>query len=67
MNINVKNGWPYKYAIIADDNASINLGPLDEREQKELAREFIDAASDLLCGHSNEVKNKLIDILNENF
>ncbi len=67
MQINVRNGWPYKCVQFAGDNTSINLGPLNEREQRELARELIDAASDLMCGHEDEVSNKLVDILNEDF
>ena len=67
MKINIRNSWPYKYAIISDGGTTIDNGILDKREQKELAKEFIDAAHSLLQGHSDAVSTKLADILNEDF
>ena len=65
MNFNVTRNFPYKELTITEDNVKLTSGLLNNDEQKELARKFVDAAYDLIYNIESEIGEKLARLLEE--
>lgn len=65
MKLNVTRSFPYKELIITEDNVKLTSGLLNNDEQKELARKFVDAAYDLIYNVKPEIGEKLARLLEE--
>ena len=65
MKIHVTREQPYQELTITEDNFRFKSGLLNREERRELAKQLIDAAGDLLVHDEAETYAQLTDIFNQ--
>lgn len=65
MKIHVTREQPYQELTITEDNFRFKSGLLNREDRRELAKQLIDAAGDLLVHDEAETYAQLTDIFNQ--
>lgn len=65
MKIHVTREQPYQELTITEDNFLFRSGLLNREDRREMAKQLIDAAGDLLVHDEAEIYAQLTDIFNQ--